>query len=328
MLAESPQLPEPLVGIARLAAQSEKLPSKSAVEYFELPIRSLLNRSSNPAMPFTWTINPYRGCEFGCKYCYARYTHEFMGMEDGRLFETKIYAKRDAARVLRNDLRRRPGGAIALGTATDPYQPAERRFGLTRAILEVFADEGGYELSITTKSDLIVRDIRLLTEVARSNVLSINMTVTTMDRELARGLEPRAPRPDLRLRTVERLADAGIETGVFANPVMPLITDSVENLSVVAEAAKNAGARYFGGGMLFLMPCAQKQFFPFLEENFPALAERYKRRYGKQPYLRGDYADLIRRRVREVRARYELASAPRDYVPEVAPGEAQLRLFG
>ena len=176
--------------------------------------------------------------------------------------------------------------------------------------------------------DLIVRDIGLLAKVARSNVLSVNMTVTTMDRDLARGLEPRAPRPDLRLRTVERLADAGIETGVFANPVMPLITDSVENLSVVAEAAKNAGARYFGGGTLFLMPCAQKQFFPFLEENFPALAERYKQRYGKQPYLRGDYADLIRRRVREVRARYELASAPRDYVPEVAPVEAQLGLFG
>ena len=328
MLAESPQLPEPLVGIARLAAESEKLPSKSAVEYYELPTRSVLNRSSNPAMPFTWTINPYRGCEFGCKYCYARYTHEFMGMEDGRLFETKIYAKQDAARVLRNDLRRRHEGAIALGTATDPYQPAERRFGLTRAILEVFADEGGYELSITTKSDLIVRDVGLLAEVARSNVLSVNMTVTTMDRDLARLLEPRAPRPDLRLRAVERLAEAGVEVGVFANPVMPLISDSVESLSAVAEAAANAGAGYFGGGTLFLMPCAQRQFFPFLEENFPDLAGRYKRRYGKQPYLRGDYADLIRRRVCEVRSRYELASAPRDYVPEVAPAEAQLRLFG
>ena len=279
-------------------------------------------------MPFSWTINPYRGCEFGCKYCYARYTHEFMGLEDGRLFETKIYAKQDAARVLRNDLKRRPEGAIAIGTATDPYKPAERRFGLTREILGVFAAEGGYELSITTKSDLIVRDVELLGEVARTNMLSVNMIVTTMDRGLARRLEPRAPRPDLRLRAVARLADAGIEVGVFANPVMPLITDSIENLSAVAEAATNAGAGFFGGGTLFLMPCAQAQFFPFLEENFPDLAERYKQRYGKEPYLRGDYADLIGRRVREVRRSYGLASAPRTYVPEVVPGELQLRLFG
>ena len=323
-----PQLSAPLVGIARLAAKSEKLSSKSAVEYFGLPSRTLLNRSSNPAMPFTWTINPYRGCEFGCKYCYARYTHEFMGLADGRLFETKIYAKQDAARVLRNDLKRRPRGAIALGTATDPYQPAERRFGLTRAILEVFAAEGGYELSITTKSDLIARDVELLGKVSRSNVLSVNMTVTTMDRDLARKLEPRAPRPDLRLRAVERMAGAHIEVGVFANPVMPLITDSIENLSAVGEAAKKAGAGFFGGGTLFLTPCAQAQFFPFLEENFPDLAERYKQRYGKEPYLRGDYADLIRRRVSEVRRSHGLASAPRTYVPEVGQDEAQLCLFG
>ena len=279
-------------------------------------------------MPFTWTINPYRGCEFGCKYCYARYTHEFMGLEDGWLFETKIYAKQDAARVLRNDLKRRPEGAIAIGTATDPYQPAERRFGLTRSILEVFGLEGGYELSITTKSDLIIRDIKLLGKVARSNVLSVNMTVTTMDRELARKLEPRAPRPDLRLKAVSQLAAAGIEVGVFANPVMPLITDSIENLSAVARATRQAAAGYFGGGTLFLMPCAQQQFFPFLEENFPDAAERYKRRYGKEPYLRRGYADMISRRVHEARRRYGLASAPRAYVPESVPSEPQLRLFG
>ncbi len=251
VLAESQQPPAPLVGIARLAAESEKLPSKSTVEYFELPTRGVLNRSSNPAMPFRWTINPYRGCEFGCKYCYARYTHEFMGMEDGRLFETRIYAKQDAARVLRNDLRRRPEGAIALGTATDPYQPAERRFGLTRAILEVFADEGGYELSITTKSDLIVRDVGLLAEVARSNVLSVNMTVTTIDRDLARLLEPRAPRPDLRLRAVETLADAGIEVGVFANPVMPLISDSVEACRRLPKPPPTPGRVISVGGRCF-----------------------------------------------------------------------------
>ena len=327
MLFRQVQPRDSLVGIARLAAQSEKLSSKSSAEYFALPSGSLLNRSSNSSLPFAWTINPYRGCEFGCHYCYARYTHEFMGLDDGRGFETRIYVKQDAARLLRNDLKRRPRGAIALGTATDPYQPAERRFGVTRAILEVFAAEGGYELSITTKSDLVLRDVELLGEVARSNALSVNMTVTTMDHGLARRLEPRAPRPDLRLQAVQRLARAGIEVGVFASPVMPLISDSIENLSAVAQAANEAEARYFGGGTLFLMPCARKQFFPFLEANFPALAKRYQRRYGKQPYLRGDYADLIRRRIRKVRRRHGLASSPRAYAPRGQPVDPQLRLF-
>src|SRR5215468_93786 len=126
----------PLVGIARLAAQSDLLEAKRAVEYFEIPTRSILNRTK-PAMPFRWTINPYRGCEFGCKYCYARYTHEYMGMEEGKLFEDKIYAKAAAPAILRRELARTPlADGIAIGTATDPYQPAERRFGRTLAILE------------------------------------------------------------------------------------------------------------------------------------------------------------------------------------------------
>ena len=243
-----PETSNKLVGIARLAAESERLAAKSKVEYFELPTRSILNRCTSDRMPFAWTINPYRGCEFGCKYCYARYTHEFMGIDDGRLFEEKIYAKADAARVLREDLRKHRKGAIAIGTGTDPYQPAERRYGVTKALLEVFAREQGRDLSITTKSDLVARDIGLLLEVSRSNVLHVNMTVTTLDRELARKLEPRAPRPDLRLAAVRKLAASGVSVGVFANPVMPLITDTEENLGAVARAAKEAGAGFFGGG--------------------------------------------------------------------------------
>src|SRR5438093_2596512 len=144
-----------LVGIAKMAAESELLESKRQVEYFELPSRSILNRTK-PGMPFQWAINPYRGCEFGCRYCYARYTHQYMGMEDGRQFEDKIYAKAHVAELLRRDLRKANlDDGIAIGTATDPYQPAERRFGRTRAILEVFAEGKGRHLAITTKSDLI-----------------------------------------------------------------------------------------------------------------------------------------------------------------------------
>jgi len=163
----------PLIGIARLAAEGESLREGHNVEYFTLPAKSLLNRCTGVRMPFTWTINPYRGCEFACKYCYARYTHEFMEMRDGAEFEQKIYVKQHTADLLRRDLRRvKNGESIALGTATDPYQPAERRYEITRGILQEFARHSGFELGIVTKSNLIVRDIDLLREVSRSNLLS------------------------------------------------------------------------------------------------------------------------------------------------------------
>ena len=159
-----------LGGIARLAAESELLLRKRQAQYFSIEVKSVLNRCSNPDMPFYWTINPYRGCEFGCKYCYARYTHEYMGMEDGSQFESEIYAKRNVDAVLAKDLipaklRNRP---IAIGTATDPYQPAERRFQLTRAILERLAEWRGLQISLTTKSDLLLSDLALLRAPCRS----------------------------------------------------------------------------------------------------------------------------------------------------------------
>ena len=160
-------VPAGFVGIARLAQQSAHLDDGHEVEYFELPSRSLLNRCTSKRMPFTWTINPYRGCEFACKYCYARYTHEFMEMRDGLDFERKIYAKQNASWLLRQDLKRvRAGEEIAIGTATDPYQPAERKFGITRSILEELSRHAGLELGIVTKSTLILRDLDLLKRIA------------------------------------------------------------------------------------------------------------------------------------------------------------------
>src|SRR5260370_39736038 len=245
-MASLPLLPDSgprLVGIARLASHGESVRQGHEVEYFTLPVRSLLNRCSGSRMPFNWTINPYRGCEFACKYCYARYTHEFMEMRDGVDFEQKIYAKQHAAELLHQELRRvKPGEDIAIGTATDPYQPIERKLEITRAILQEFARHSGLELGIVTKSALVVRDIDLLQEISRNNRISVNLTVTTTDPDLARILEPRAPRPDLRLDAVKKLREAGIRAGVICAPVLPGITDSPKQREAVGglQAAPRA----------------------------------------------------------------------------------------
>jgi len=315
-----------LVGIARLASRSELLEAKREVQYFELPARSILNRTK-PHMPFQWTINPYRGCEFGCKYCYARYTHEFMEMAPEE-FEDKIYAKAASARLLRQELGRAGRHeCIAIGTATDPYQPAERRYRRTRAILEVFAGERGRRLSITTKSDLVTRDLDLLGEIARGNVLAVNLTITTLDEKLARALEPRAPRPELRLQAVRRLSAAGICAGVLPNPIMPGLTDGERALDRLARGAREAGAMTFGGGPLFLKPSAQSVMLPFLDREFPKLAARYRELYATHAHLGKAYKDALAARVQKVRERYGLASGMIEYQPELWEGEEQGELF-
>ncbi len=323
-----PAEPQPLVGIARLAAEAPLLEAKRTVEYQELPARSLLNRCSSPRMPFHWTINPYRGCEFGCRYCYARYTHEFMELRQPEDFEDKIFAKRFSPRALREELKRvRAGEEIAIGTATDPYQPAERRFKITGGVVAVLAGVEGHRLSITTKSDLVVRDIDLLQRIARANVLHVNITITTLDAGLARLLEPRAPRPDLRLSAIRRLAESGLSVGVFPNPIMPLLTDSERSLDALAFAAAAAGAQYFGGGVLFLKPCAQAVFLPLLGRHFPHLARRYRERFARSAFLRGGYTEMIKERLARIRARHGLAAQPTDYCPENWPADPQGELF-
>ncbi len=203
-----------LVGIARLAASSPRAEAKRGTEYFLLPVKSILNECHSERVPFRWTVNPYRGCEFGCHYCYARYTHEYMEL-DGADFESKIYVKENAGGLVERDLAHDKiwGEHIAIGTATDPYQPAEREFGATRAILEKMAEREGLSLSITTKSDQVVRDIDLLRKISARSSLTIHVTVTTVRTRLARMLEPRAPRPDLRLEAVRKLRQAGISRG-------------------------------------------------------------------------------------------------------------------
>jgi len=330
-LAEKPRL----VGIARLASEGDSLREGHNVEYFTLVAKSLLNRClSRRALPFTWTINPYRGCEFGCRYCYARYTHEFMEMRDGLDFERKIYVKQHAAGLLRRELRRvQPEESIALGTATDPYQPAERRYEVTRGILEEFARHRGFELGVVTKSNLIVRDLELLQVVARCNKLSIHITVTTLNVDLARILEPRAPRPDLRLEAVRTLRQAGLRVGISCCPVLPGITDSAADLESVIRAAAEAGADYVFANPLFLKPCSAAVFLPFLEQNFPHLIENYRQRYQGRAFVPPAYGKRISELVKSLRAKYKMTRPDRHERPAFAtrwPADAfdeQMSLF-
>ena len=301
-----------LVGIARLAASSPRAEAKRGTEYFLLPVKSILNECHSERVPFRWTVNPYRGCEFGCHYCYARYTHEYMEL-DGTEFESKIYVKENAGSLVERDLAHDKiwGEHIAIGTATDPYQPAEREFGATRAILEKMADREGLSLSITTKSNQVVRDIDLLRKISARSSLTINMTVTTVRTRLARMLEPRAPRPDLRLEAVRRLREAEINVGINAMPILPGLTDSEADLDALMRAARDSGAQWIAGRVLFLMPASWKSFMRFLEAKFPKLARQYRdwfKGYGDAPE---SCRTEISERVERLRRKYGLGSRPK-----------------
>src|SRR5216684_3345671 len=321
--------PPQLVGIARLAASSPTLETKQRVEYLELETRRFIGRASGSRMRFVWTVNPYRGCEFGCKYCYARYAHEFMELRDPNLFERKIFAKRFQPVPFRQELKKvKNGESVWIGTATDPYQPAERRFRITRKMLEVIAGERSIEIGITTKSDLIGRDVALLAQIAKRNVVRVHITVTTLDEALARLLEPLAPRPALRLGAVRKLSDAGVVVSVLAHPVMPLINDSEKSLDGVCQAAAENGASAFSAGPLFLKPCARQVFFPFLEQHFPHLVRRYKERFEKSAYLKGHYPEALSARVEKLVSRYGLAPRDAEELPSGWPVDPQMGLFG
>jgi DNA repair photolyase len=247
-------------GIARLARLGPVLGSKARVDYTELPTRRYFNRCSSPRLPFAWTLNPFRGCEFGCVYCYARYTHEFR-----------------------------------------------------------------WTLGLTTKGGLVARDAALLAAIGRRHSLSVAVTITTVDTRLARLLEPMAPRPDLRLKAVAALAQAGVRVGVYASPALPGINDSERSLDAVARMARAAGAVAFGAQPVFLTSSARQLFLPFLDREFPRLARAYRARFHHTAYLRGDYPEVLKGRIHAIRALYDLASRVVEKAPPWLP--PQLELF-
>jgi DNA repair photolyase len=283
--------------------------------FIQLSVRSVLNTPAATKMGF-WSINPYVGCEFGCTYCYARDTHRWV-MEragqrgSGAAFEREILIKSDVAEVLRRTLSptRIAGHSLVIGTATDPYQPAERTFQLTRGILEVLKSYHGLSIEIITKSPLIVRDLDLLQLLSQRNEVSVNISLATADRRLARRLELRSPVPEARLRALRRLTAGGIYAGLIVAPIVPGITDDWAGLARLMEAAKGAGARYVIGSALRLGPAARHRFLPHLEREFPALYERYRRHYTGKDHVSRDYQNALTRRFGALQQAYGFSVA-------------------
>jgi len=301
--------------------------ARRGVEYHELRSESLIGKLNTRPMPFGWTVNPYRGCEMGCHYCFARYTHQFLGLGDPDAFERTIYVKEiDRSRLLR-DLKkaRKSGQTVALGTATDPYQPAEGRFDVTRRILQAAREVPGLRLSITTKSTLVTRDAELLSAIAGTSEVTVNLSITTADPALARRLEPRVPRPDLRFGAMRTLADAAVTTRLFIMPILPGLTDHEANLKTLLAAARDAGASGAESNVLFLRSGTRETFMRFLAIEFPRLVPEYERLYRGSAYARPDYVREVEQRVRRLAVEAGLSARRRaDRPDQSAPRQLNL----
>jgi DNA repair photolyase len=323
------------------------------IRYYGTRAKSVLNGPEVTGMGF-WSINPYVGCAFGCAYCYARYAHRwviernvtahpeqallreaFETLPPWLAFERQIFVKENAAETLRKTLRYGSdkhlnllkGEGIGIGTATDPYQPAERRFRITRGILEVIAEHTGLSVWIITKSPLVTRDVDVLRRIARNNEISVHISLITIDRELARRLEPRAPTPDARVRALARLREHGIEAGINVMPVLPGITDRPDQIDPLVSAVARAGANYVNACALRLRSAARQRYLPFIEKEFPHLAERYHATYAHSHHAGERYREGLHRYFKKVCARYGVAFGHDDEEDEtetLAPEQCQL----
>ena len=305
--------------------------------------RAVITTNDSPDVPFEQSINPYRGCSHGCVYCYARPSHAYMGLSSGLDFETRLFYKADAPKMLEAQLSR-PGylcKSITLGANTDPYQPVERRMKVSRAILEVLK-RTRHPVAIITKSALVLRDLDLLTDMARDGLVSVAVSVTTLDTELKRVMEPQTASPQARLRTLATLNAAGIPTSVMAAPIIPALND--HELEAILEAAAGVGARW-AGYVLLRLPYEVKDLFrEWLAQHYPDRAAHvmslirdirggrdYDSNFGTRMRGTGPYAQLLGNRFRLACRRLKLNSGPRKPLNTAlfrppAPGGAQLHL--
>jgi len=290
--------------------------------FVDLPIASILNAPQQTGMRF-WSLNPYVGCEFGCSYCFARFAHryvaergrerggisaaefpDFRGPEGWEGFERRIFVKREAADVLGRTLHpsRLGGASIAIGTATDPYQPAERRFHVTRQVLERLAQFHGLRIGIVTKSPLVVRDIEILRRLATRHEVTVHLSLISVDVSLIRTLEPRSPMPPVRLVALRKLRRAGIPAGVMIAPVLPGITDGAPQLRALVAAAQEAGAAFVCASPLRLYAGVRQRFLPVVAQAFPALLSRYERAFDASGEIGREYRAALEKRVERIKA--------------------------
>lgn len=301
------------------------------IRYYAAASRGIMNGPKATGMGF-WSINPYVGCALGCAYCYARYAHRYAAerlvtaarldggdslptddMPPWLAFERRIMVKREAPAMVRRELGRAATRealkqeCVVIGTATDPYQPAERRFRVTRGVLEVLAEQSGIRVTIITKSPLVTRDVDLLARINERSRLCVHVSLITIDRELARCLEPRAPTPEARLRAIARLRSNGIAVGVNCMPVLPGITDAPEMIEELVIALKNVNASYVNACALRLQATARDRYLPFIAATFPELAGKYSRAYARSHQVGEKYRHGLRERFMAVCAQYGLA---------------------
>jgi DNA repair photolyase len=318
--------------------------------FVSLTPKCVLNSPKSTGMDY-WSLNPYVGCEFGCSYCYARYTHRYVverahdagkltdaefadyrGAHGWEAFEKRIFVKAQVVGALEADLKRVPlGQCIVIGTATDPYQPAERKFKITRAVLQRLARCEGLSFGIITKSPLIARDCDLLVRLQERNEVQIHISLITHDAQLARKLEARSPVPLARLRALRKLIDAGVNAGLIVAPVLPGITDDYAHLEALFAAAREAGAHFVHAGALRLYAAVRDRFLPVLGEHFPELVPRYQRAYARQAGAPQEYARALSRRVEKLRRKYGFKNHTGmidRYRPAKMPVQGELELRG
>jgi DNA repair photolyase len=268
------------------------------IQYETLTSKTILNQVTAPSMPFRWSINPYRGCQHGCSFCYARATHTFMGVAADDTFQRHIFLKSNAVEALEEQLRKiarsRNGvkslGHVAIGTATDPYQPVEAQAKLTRGCLEVLA-KYGVSISLTTRSPLVLRDLDLLRGMS---VSSINISINTLDKNVWKAMEPSSPYPMKRLETVQALVENGIPAGIFMAPILPYLTDRLDDLSELIRLAGQHGTRFVMSSYLRLSTSEVKVwFFETLRRHYPELVGKYAAMYSGSGYTPKSYREPI-----------------------------------
>jgi DNA repair photolyase len=321
----------------------EELPAFSTTVSVD-STRKIITRNQSPDIPFDRSINPYRGCEHGCVYCFARPTHAYLGLSPGLDFESKLFVKPDAPALLEKELSARGYSprTIAIGTNTDPYQPIERKYQVMRGILEVL-ERAGHPVGIVTKSALVLRDLDILARMAERNLVKVGISVTTLDPKLARIMEPRAPTPTRRLEALRQLSDVGVPTMVMVAPIIPAINDA--EIERILDAAAIAGVRGAGHVILRLPLELRDLFREWLQENFPDRVNHvfklirdmrggkdYDAKFGTRMTGTGPYAWMIGRRFETACAKLGLNQnkillTTAHFAPP-RPRAEQLSLFG